>query len=60
MEIKKLVCKVCGHEFAPEKKNRYVAKRPIPYQTTEYYDCYDCPVCGCQIVAKERFKAVDE
>jgi rubredoxin len=45
-------CNVCGHEFTPKKEDRYEAVKPAPlFQCATHYDCFDCPVCGCQIVA---------
>lgn len=53
-----------------KKEKRYVARQ---YATTggisnalsgmeepKEYDCFDCPVCGCQFVAKERLKKAEE
>ncbi len=63
-------CKVCGSKIVPKKEKRYVARQ---YTTTggisnalsgmgepKEYDCFDCPVCGCQFVAKERLKKAEE
>ena len=53
-------CNVCGHEFEPKKENRYLASKTdwklIGGEQTWDYECFDCPVCGCQIVAQERFR----
>ena len=50
-------CNVCEHEFTPKKEDRYEAVKPAPlFQCATHYDCFDCPVCGCQIVAQERYK----
>lgn len=55
-------CNVCGHEFAPKKENRYVSEERAAgfFQVTKYYDCFDCPECGCQIVAQERLTPIPE
>lgn len=55
-------CNVCGHEFAPKKENRYVSEERTAgfFQVTKYYDCFDCPECGCQIVAQERLAPIPE
>ena len=55
-------CNVCGHEFAPKKENRYVSEERTAgfFQVTKYYDCFDCPECGCQIVAQERLATTPE
>ena len=53
-------CNVCGHEFEPKKESRYLASKTdwqlIGGEQTRDYECFDCPVCGCQIVAQERFR----
>lgn len=52
-------CNVCNHEFEPKKESRYVAiERGAMFSPNKYFDCFDCPVCGCQIVAQERFDTV--
>lgn len=55
-------CNVCGHEFAPKKENRYVSEERTAgfFQVTKYYDRFDCPECGCQIVAQERLAPIPE
>ena len=50
-------CNVCGHEFTPKKENKYIASQqtaPV-FGLTKYYNCFDCPQCGCQIVVQERY-----
>ena len=50
-------CNVRGHEFEPKREDRYEAVKPAPmFQCATHYDCFDCPVCGCQIVAQERYE----
>ena len=63
----KTVCQCCGHTFIPTKNTHYIAKEfPQAYiiQLVEpglkQYDAFDCPNCGCQIIAGERLKPVDE
>ena len=61
-------CQCCGHTFTPTKEMHYVAKDADPGKTTIFqvaaepkqYDAFDCPNCGCQIIAGERLKPVDE
>lgn len=64
---KKLTCKVCGEEFYPKEEDRYaVAENKVSgglgsalngtTEGPELYDCFDCPFCGCQIVAKKRLR----
>ena len=50
-------CNVCGHEFTPKKENKYIASQQTApmFGLTKYYDCFDCPECGCQIVAQGRY-----
>lgn len=56
MGFKRLVCKVCGHEFRPYASGRVVIKAP----DGRHYDTFDCAICGCQVVAQERLVEVDE
>ena len=54
-------CNVCGHEFTPKKENRYVStEKAVMFSPTKYYDCFDCPECGCQVVAQQRFENVGQ
>ena len=54
-------CNVCGHEFTPKKENKYIASQQTApmFGLTKYYDCFDCPECGCQIVAQERLDRIE-
>lgn len=67
---KKYTCKVCGSDIIPNKESRYVVKERLcngglgnalsgTYSEPKEYDAFDCKVCGCQFVAKERLKAVE-
>lgn len=42
-------CTVCNYKFSPTS-----AKHQIVGSGNELFDAYDCPMCGCQIIAKER------
>ncbi|EOS79610.1 hypothetical protein C817_02585, partial [Dorea sp. 5-2] len=63
-------CKVCGNKFIPKKENKYVVKDRLlsggvqgalsGNAEPKQYDAFDCNVCGCQIVAKERLKEVQQ
>lgn len=64
---KKLTCTVCGDEFYPKNEDGYVAAENEKSgglagalsgtaERPELYDCFDCPFCGCQIVAKRRLR----
>lgn len=62
-----LKCKICGHEFSPVIDNHYISRdkevlggmvAAISKSEPCKYDTFDCPVCGCQVIAQER-KRVD-
>ena len=64
--MKKLKCKICECEFVPEKKEHYVActdgKTGVvavlqSNDETGLFDAFDCPQCGCQVIAQERKRA---
>lgn len=53
-------CKACGRLFRLKKENKYlvesVTKNAI-FQALESrttYECFDCPVCGCQNICNVR------
>lgn len=50
MAERDLVCKVCGKEFTPRSYNKKVVKT----MSGKHYDTFDCPKCGCQVIANER------
>src|SRR5690606_28844368 len=55
-----LGCKVCNLKFIPTYDRHYIAKATqlgnILMQEKEIlYDAYDCPICGSQIIATERY-----
>jgi len=50
-------CKVCGKRFVLKHENKYlITKRGLSILAIgdTVYECYDCPKCGCQIVANIR------
>lgn len=56
-------CTVCGTEFMPVKKQHYVSRDltrtgmvTVIAATDEpaLYDSFDCPMCGCQVIAQTR------
>lgn len=51
----KIKCSVCGKEFEPKKEMRYTGISCGMVGNT-LYDCYDCPECGAQYVAKKRIE----
>ena len=63
MERKKLTCAVCGMEFLPMASKKYtVGKRGglFDFSPVRYFDAFDCPQCGCQVIGKERLACVEE
>jgi len=58
-----LKCKVCGCKFPAITEKHYIARDngksglavAFGSESEErLYDAFDCPMCGCQIVAQER------
>lgn len=58
-----LECKVCGCKFNAIVEKHYIARDngktglAVAFGSTNeesLYDAFDCPMCGCQVVAKER------
>ena len=55
-------CKVCGCEFTPVIDKHYITRDngesgiSTAFKQVEgnLYDTFDCPACGCQIVAQQR------
>ena len=63
MMRKMLNCTVCGTEFPAVKERHYIARDngktglSTAFGSTDeekIYDAFDCPNCGCQIIASER------
>ena len=66
MKMKKIKCKVCDCEFIPQVKGHYIARTDgktgvvAAFQSndeTGLFDAFDCPQCGCQVIAQERKRA---
>ena len=64
--MKKIKCKVCDCEFVPQVKEHYIARTDgktgvvAVFQSndeTGLFDAFDCPQCGCQVIAQERKRA---
>lgn len=53
-----LKCKICETEFPALKERHYISFKNI-YGVPELYDAYDCPTCGCQVIAQSRKPMVD-
>lgn len=59
MQIK---CKFCGCNFGPTPNLHYIARdnmttgvsTVIKNDEGNLYDAFDCPFCGCQVIAQER------
>ena len=57
-----LKCKICGKEFEANLDRHYVARDngktgaliALSNNEEKLYDAFDCPACGCQVVAQER------
>lgn len=58
-----LECKVCGCKFNAISERHYLARNngktgiAVAFGSNSeesIYDAFDCPVCGCQIIAQER------
>lgn len=57
-----LKCKICGKEFEANLERHYISrdncKSSFSVLVSDYevklYDTFDCPACGCQLIAQER------
>ena len=56
-------CNICGNEYPALRKNHYVSRDATKtgvaaalsaHDEPILYDCFDCPVCGCQNIAQNR------
>lgn len=59
----KIKCKICECEFNPIIEKHYISRDGgktgivAAFQSNpeeKLYDTFDCPECGCQVVAQER------
>lgn len=54
----KYTCKVCKNQFELNKDSKYVVaedKGVINVMNgIKYYECFDCPKCGCQNIVNIR------
>lgn len=58
----KIKCKVCGFEFEVKAENRYTGVEVMHGTLKDiktYYNCFDCPECGCQYVAQKVLPMAD-
>ena len=58
-----LKCKICGTEFPAIKERHYICRDAGKIGLSaalgskdeeKIYDSFDCPMCGCQVVAQDR------
>ena len=55
-------CRICGYEFVPTIRQHYISRdndqtgiaAAFSKAKKSIYDTFDCPECGCQIIAQER------
>lgn len=56
-------CEVCGCEFKPRKKDKIIIKdvsRLFGDGYPSFWDAFECPDCGCQIIARKHCERVDK
>jgi transcription elongation factor Elf1 len=55
---KKIKCKICGKRFLPLAENRYEVEDKslagLLVSKAEIMEMFDCPRCGCQVLANLR------
>lgn len=54
--MKRLKCRVCRTRFYPKAEDKYIVKERAYglaslTKADVYYDAFNCPQCGCQILA---------
>lgn len=59
-------CNVCGFEFEATKERHYIAREKgskgfstLSGSEETIFDAFDCPCCGCQIIAQERKRQME-
>ena len=57
----RLICKVCGVEFELKKENKYEVihkeRTLISGWQEVIFECFNCPMCGCQNVVNEKHQS---
>lgn len=61
-----LNCKICGSTFPALRQGHYVSRGDSEtglntiFKASEapLYDTFDCPMCGCQVIAQSRKRAI--
>lgn len=60
---KKIKCNVCEHEFEAKANKHYISRDNGKtgfaaslgaHDEDKIFDTFDCPECGCQVIAQER------
>lgn len=68
---RKIMCKICGCEFIPQKQDIYLSRqagesgiaRTFSTHEPTLYESMDCPICGCQTllgIRQQRNECQDE
>lgn len=55
-------CEICGTQFTPRLHGHYISRddiqsgfvQVVSNKEETIYDTFDCPTCGCQIIAQPR------
>lgn len=64
-----LKCEICGTEFPAVKDKHYISRDngktglSVAFGANDedkIFDTFDCPQCGCQIIAQERKRKYDD
>lgn len=60
-------CKVCGKRFKLRIENKYDVRKTVGLSdvfsgktTGTVYECFDCPICGCQNIVNVREKKAEK
>lgn len=66
--MRELTCKHCGESFRPTAITHYIARANsrkgvvAAFESNpeeQWYDAFDCPNCGAQIIAGDRMRKVE-
>lgn len=60
-------CKICGKRFRLRIENKYDVRKTAGLSdvlsgktTNTVYECFDCPICGCQNIVNVREKEISK
>jgi len=53
-------CKVCGKWFKLQADKRYEEIKKEVFSKPVFFECFDCPKCGCQNIVNVRLRTVYE